>query len=188
MSAYAAHRNYISMAVLFFYLLCNAVLCTLYPFYIVFGVNLLLILSFVFSIKPAWGVYFLIFLVPVSRDSIYFAFTGVWNIQISNAYINLVPVFTPVFIFTCVGFMLHKGASLWVSAEVRNPAKVLFIPMAVYAAGTLLWSENLLHGLFQYYYLASNIVLLGIIVSTAANEQTHRKIMWCLALQQYYWQ
>ncbi|MBF0319613.1 MAG: O-antigen ligase family protein [Nitrospirae bacterium] len=178
MSTYVAGKN---LAVLFFYLFCNAALCALYPFYIVFGVNLLLILSFVFSIKPAWGVYFLIFLVPISRDSIYFAFTGAWNFQINDAYTNLIPVFTPVFIFTCIGFLLHKGASLRMSTA-RNPANVLFLSMAVYAAFTLFWSDNLPHGLFQYCYLVSNIVLLGIVVSSAANEQTHRKIMWCLLL------
>lgn len=176
-----AGKGYLTWLSLFLYLVCNAVLCVLYPFYIVFGVNVLLILLFLVSIKPGWGVYLLIFLVPISRDSTYLAFTGQWNVKINDSYINLIPVFTPVFIFTYAGYLLHKGASLW-GSEVRNPANVLFVLIAGYAAVTLLWSKDIPHSIFQYYYLITNIMLLTLIVSTIATEETHRTMMWCLVL------
>ncbi|MBF0516969.1 MAG: O-antigen ligase family protein [Nitrospirae bacterium] len=172
-------KDYLKGILLLVYLSSNAVLCVIYPFYIVIALNLLVIFTVLFSIKPAWGVYLLIFLVPISRDSLYFVFTGEWNFKVSDAYINLLPVFTPVFLFTCVGFLLHKGASLWQSDD-KSTVNLLLISIAVYAAFTLFWTENIQHSMFQYYYLVTNIMLLVIIVSAVTTDQTHRMIMWAV--------
>ncbi|MCG6552464.1 MAG: O-antigen ligase family protein [Candidatus Magnetominusculus sp. LBB02] len=177
----AIGRDHLLWAAALIYLACNAAVCALYPFYIVLSVNALLLSCLVFCIKPMWGVYLLIFLVPVARDNIYVAIGSQWNFKVNDAYTNLFPVFTPFFLFTCAGFLMHKGASLW-PTEIRNPARPFLILIALYAAFTLFWSKNILSGIFQYYYLISNIMLLVIVVAAADTEQSNKKLMWLTAL------
>ncbi|MEO5359276.1 MAG: O-antigen ligase family protein [Nitrospirota bacterium] len=183
MPKHIAAKHYVIYSVMLLYLACNAALCALYPFYVVFSVNLLIVLSVLFLIKPTWGVYCLIFLVPVSRETVYFAFTGTWNIHFifkqSEFYLNAMPLYTPVLLMTCAGFVLHRWASLN-NVRLRADIRVLFGAIAVYAAITLYWTENLLHGISQYYYLVSNIMLFTVVVYTAVAENAHRKILWCL--------
>ncbi|MBF0402413.1 MAG: O-antigen ligase family protein [Nitrospirae bacterium] len=183
MPKHIAAKHYVIYSVVFLYLVCSAALCALYPFYVVFAVNLLIVLSVLFLIKPTWGVYCLIFLVPISRETIYFAFTGTWNIHFifrqSEFYLNALPVYTPVLLLTCAGFVLHRWASLS-DVRLRPDIKTLFAAITVYAAITLYWTQNMLHGISQYYYLVSNIMLFTVIVYTAVTEDAHKKMLWCL--------
>ncbi len=136
--------------------------------------------SVLFAIKPTWGVYVMVFLVPISQYDLYFAPMGEWNIRwFEDSYLNAWPVFTPVLLSVCLGVILRKGASMWVSQVIR-PTKIILIAIAVYAAFTMLWSENIWHSLFQYYYLVSFMILFYLVISTMATEEIHRKMIWCL--------
>ncbi|MBF0554651.1 MAG: O-antigen ligase family protein [Nitrospirae bacterium] len=122
----------------------------------------------------------MVFLVPISQYDVFFAPTGDWNIRwFENSYLNAMPVFTPVLLSVCLGVALRKGASLWVS-QVMKPTKIILISIAVYAAFTIFWSENILHSLFQYCYLVSFMILFYLVISTMATQEIHKKMIWCL--------
>ena len=156
-------------------------LSLLMPWYYSLLLIILLITNILLFIKFQYGLYILLFLVPVAGRTVGFAISAPWNLVFRDGGpINQISVFLPFVILTFLGFILAKWAKIRKFPE--NPLKIAFALLLFYAAFSLLWAPNFKHSLFQLMILASNMAIYIIAYKTITDKKMHKKVMWCFLL------
>ena len=134
-----------------------------------------------FLIRPKWGTYSLIFLVPFTTSSVHFLVDADWNFIVGKSKIDLIPIFAIIVLVTFLGFVLRKLGKVEKGASgniIAIPVFVLFL----YSGLTILWSESKVHSLFQYLIFVMNIGIFVLITAYVREEKDLAAAVWCFIL------
>lgn len=132
----------------------------------------------VFFVRPEWGVYVLIFLVPFTTASVYFYFKADWNFIVAKKGIDLIPVFAGVVLFTFWGYMVRRLSRVDTVAEGNFLAAPVFL-ILLYAGLTILVSDSIEHSLFQFVIFAMNVGIFFLITAYIRDEKHLAVAVWC---------
>lgn len=159
------------------FMIVMALIYVFIPWYSALLCWIALLITVICILKPEWGLYLLILLVPITTFSAFVAIKNNWNFIIGNNYIDLIPIYLPVIAFSYIGFIFSKWGKIR-SYQVGNPIRIPLAILLLYSALTIFWSENVGHCIFQCLVLLMNIILFLLIISLISDEETHKKVMW----------
>lgn len=143
-------------------------------FLLIIGV---LLLEFLFAVKPEWGLYFLIFSVPLVGNRIGFTYRELWNPRM-----NVVPLFLFLLAGNILLVAMLKAAKIRRPSTLRNPLRVPIIIFLYYSMLTIFWTPDVWSSVTEFVFFSSNIVLFFFIVSMITQEDIHRNcVYWFLA-------
>jgi hypothetical protein len=132
-------------------------------------------------LKFEWGVYLLIFLVPIYSGNVGFKISPLTEkLILFLTFVDRISIATPIIIFSFLGFIL----SLWSKinkGHSKNPLSLPILLFLLYAFITLSYVPSIEHSGVQLFILTTNIILFFLFVKVISDETIHRKAMWyCL--------
>lgn len=131
-------------------------------------------------LKFEWGVYALVFLVPVSSIALCFRIDPVHGSMIDFIGKHLgIFVYTPVVFASFFGFLLAKWSGVK-KIEAENPLKAPTIVFLFYACIAMSFGVPLSISGVHLLYLILSIMIYTMFIHTATDESSHRKLMWLL--------
>jgi hypothetical protein len=133
-----------------------------------------------FFVRPEWGVYALIVLIPFTTASVYFYIKADWNFIIAKKGIDLIPVFAVVVLFTWGGYVLRRLSR--VDTVVGNFIAVPVFLILLYAGLTVFGSDSFEHSLFQFMIFVMNVGIF-FLVTAYIKDEAHLVIgVWCFVV------
>lgn len=156
-----------------------SVLSTIMSWYILFPCFLFLVLLVIMVIRYKWGMYLLLFILPISPRTIGVIIKTDFNPTMHHVtFFDIIPIYAPFIILFFLGFMLNRFA------ETRKdlPKDPLWLPiwlLIAYAFLTLSWTSSIEHSMFTIFILGINLILYVLFSCSIGDNKIHKRIMWC---------
>jgi oligosaccharide repeat unit polymerase len=173
------HRSTQTIAGSVFILFCvaSAMVCLIIPLHFVVVGCFVLSAATVISIKYAWGIYPLLFLIPVNSTYIGITIKRLWPFHIGDTLMDTVPLFAPLMLLVFSSFLLSKWSKTHRSTPY-NPLRPALVVLLTYAALQILWVPDRVHSIHQYLLLCLNIMLFAVVTHAINDDASHRRLVW----------
>lgn len=175
MKIHAPVLNSIANPVIVFFLISTFLLATLFLavpwqyFLISFFIFILFVL---FLIRPVWGLYSLIFIIPILSNQ-----AGFQIDDYSWARNNLFPVFSIILAVNILLAGMLRSARIRVPSAPANPLAVLILLFLAYGVFSLYWSPNFAFSLIVTASLVINALLFSFVFSMISDSTYHKRCM-----------
>lgn len=153
------------------------VICALYSPVLVVPLCIITLLAIYLVIlaRYKWGIYLLLFLVPVAGDHAGFHFHANWSIDIADNF----PVFPIISLVVLMSWLLHRIANFQNKGTEDSFRKILFI-FFCWAFLSLFWAPGVSkHHFFQLALFSINFLLFYLLSDAVNEEKFYRKLMVC---------
>lgn len=133
--------------------------------------------SFYLILKFKKGIYLCIILVTIHPVAIAISITSNWNEYLVGVPLAKIPIYAPIVLPFFGGYILSKWSRL--KDFPSTPLSKAYLFLLAYGAALLFYVPNLWFSLFEYLFLALNIMLFAAVFHSVEDEREHKRIMWC---------
>lgn len=158
-----------------------AILCVVLPYYLIIPFFVYFIVLILILIRPKWGIYPLIFLVPIISNYIGFyseASSIIKKLFRFNNYIDYMPFYMLISLPAFFSLILSELTG-FKSYFVRSKINLLFLILFFWNFLLLICSPNIIYSTVPFFNFTINILLYYLLVFAIDEEGFHRKLMWC---------
>lgn len=152
-------------------------ICALYsPVFVVpFCAVALLALYLAILAQYKWGIYLLLFLVPVAADHAGFHCHTSWSVDVTDIF----PVFPIISLVVLMSWLLYRVANFQNEGPEDSFRKILFV-FFCWAFLSLFWAPGVSkHHFFQFTLLSINFLLFYLLSDAVNEEKFYRRLMGC---------
>lgn len=159
------------------FIILLSLVCIELPWFYALLLNISLALAGLILLKPVNGMYLLLFTVPITSFVCYGAVQADWNFITGMSFIDSVPIYWPLILFTWLGFVMNTWTGN-LPGSGMNPLRIPLLILIIYAGSTVFWSASQSHSFFQFITLLFNVLLFSLIVSLIRDTVILKKVLW----------
>lgn len=136
----------------------------------------------VFLHRPAWSLYFLIFILPVSHHTLYIVNPAISRFAVVGEYIDVMTLYLPVIILAGIARVLRSQVRKQPISFGESHLLIPFTILFAYSFMTLFRAPDINHSLIQHTILGSHCLLFYIIIRSIRTTDILRRAMWAVAI------